>query len=287
MIQSKSKTKKYFLKLFFLALIIVLIRGIIFSWGSWVSSPLVSIDYNTHAFIIKESYKRLEKDSAFRKDVFPLLGAILLFEGITENLTGSGPDAILNSVSSDHYYNPKTKEGDAPKQTSFFFSQLKDSIENKWTQVLPGKSAAYLAHYIADMSVPFHILGLSTQGQDTENFINSITDAKGRVLLNEKIQGNNAPFLGNNWSKELQKWGEAHKEHSKYVNWFDPWYYDDWSSALSTHIDWERTVNHVSSASPNEYSPVYISLLKKKNPNGSQEIIKGMTKERAHFTRNN
>lgn len=270
--------KKCFLKLFFLALIIVLIQGIILAWGSWTG-----LSFNTHAFILKEAYKRLENDPAFRKDIFPLLSAILVHEGISMEQTGLGPDAILNSVFSDHYYNPRTKEGDAPKQSSFFFSQLQGSIEMKIMQKVAEKSAAYLAHYIADMSVPFHVLGISAPDK---NFIPGITDAKGRILLNENIQGNNDPFLGHNWSVELGRWRTEHDNNSTFVNWFDPWYFDDWKTWLSTHIDWERTVSHVSAAGPNEYSPLYTSLLEKKNPNGSQQIISEMTKERARTTRN-
>jgi len=281
----KSKYRKHLFKLLFLSISIFLIRGIFFGWGSWASS---GIDYNTHAFIIRESYKRLENDPAFRKDIFPLLSATLGHEGITRKLAGPGPDAILNSVSSEHYYNPKTKEGDAPKQTSFFFSQLKESIEGKITKEREERSAAYLAHYIADMSVPFHVLGISAPGQDPQGFINGLTDAHGRVLLNEKIQGNKTSSLSKNWSNELQRWQKAHDENWEYVNWFDPWYYDDaWNSAFSTHIDWEGAVKHVSAAGQNEYSSIYTSLLKKKNLNGSQKIIEEMTKERALFTRNN
>ena len=45
------------------------------------------------------------------------------------DFSGLGPDAYLNSVFSDHYYNPKTGEGDAVARTSEYLYQLTRSRE--------------------------------------------------------------------------------------------------------------------------------------------------------------
>lgn len=292
----KSKYRKYFIVLFLLVLAIISLRGIIFSWGCLT---IYGINFNTHSFILQEAYKRLEKDPAFQKNKmgeFPLLSSILDHEGCSQpdkDLIGPGPDAKGNSTFRDHYYNPETGEGGAPEKAVYYFSMLKDWMEGKNTGEKIEKSAAYLAHFVADMSVPFHVLGIQLKKNETpDNFRNRITDKKtGQIRFNADIQGfffeSDSDRRERDWAVEFDRWETAFNNDPVYNDWFDLWYFDSDTAPATTHLYWEGVyVNHKAANLPNEYSLLYTSLLDKKIPNGSKQIIEEMTKRRALETKN-
>jgi hypothetical protein len=75
------------------------------------------------------------------------------------NSVGNGPDsAFMKTYYSEHDYNPDIVRGRAPESSASWYEELKTSLEKKDGKA--SKPAAYLAHYIADMTSPYHVNGM-------------------------------------------------------------------------------------------------------------------------------
>ena len=94
---------------------------------------------------------------------FLALDQIMAHEGVVGEMSatldfgghGPGPDSAGASPYSYHYYNPLTDRGGAPGAASqFYFDLLNPAGRDR------AKGAAWAAHFIADMSVPYHIVGM-------------------------------------------------------------------------------------------------------------------------------
>ena len=144
--------------LFFILILFPLFASHAFSWGGvFYWSP-------THQVILTEAYNFLSQDPAFQGSGFLSLNSILLNEGVSVGVEpgldpyaiGPGPDANGASPYQWHYYNPLTGKGRAPSAVQMYYKQLID-LNNKNDK---GQAAAWSAHFLADMNVPYHIVGM-------------------------------------------------------------------------------------------------------------------------------
>ncbi|MEA4951492.1 MAG: hypothetical protein VB107_02330, partial [Aminivibrio sp.] len=71
--------------------------------------------------------------------------------------SGPGPDVDGASPYSWHYYNPRTGKGLAPKKVADFFSVMMHKRVRGESQA---REAAWAAHFLADMFVPYHVTGM-------------------------------------------------------------------------------------------------------------------------------
>jgi len=234
--------------LFFILILFPLSVSHAFSWGgAFYWSP-------THQVILTEAYNFLSQDPAFQGSGFLSLNSILLNEGVLVNVdyaldpsvVGPGPDATGASPYQWHYYNPLTGKGRAPAAVQMYYKQLVD-LNDKNDK---GKAAAWSAHFLADMSVPYHIVGMPSdeaikyRNSDTQYLSEDIT---GPLLLYDNKATDRMPPTG---------WGENHLFGSAIVNfvddhsggdvdWFDPWYSNgsglknSHEVAFSSHVLWE------------------------------------------------
>lgn len=187
----------------------------------------------THQYILKEAYARLQKDPAFKvnREAFPSLEQILSNEGVsldlsTLKLTGPGPDGDGNTYFSNHYYNPDLADnppapgktpGYAPDLVASNFACLADPTQ----QVLKEKYAAWGAHFLADLFVPFHVVG------NYYLYINRLNPALG-VKTTGIVRTMGYKCLlehGPDFSTEINLFEESRTSDEK-VDWFDPWYYN-------------------------------------------------------------
>jgi len=198
----------------------------------------------SHQYILDEAYQKLKSDPAFPGSNFPTIESIQANEGVewvhgglsgfifgsAMTLQGPGPDSPGNSPDSAHYYNPRTGNGQAPVMAANLYEKLKGDILSKSAA---GRNAAYMAHFIADISVPYHINGMPASQASSR-----IKSGNGK--LDENIAG--VGQGGRDWMPELSTWQEVYN-NSRSADWFDPWYrdgsFDSEGKATSTHVVWE------------------------------------------------
>ncbi len=239
----------------------------VFAWGA------VEVACPTHQLIDRQAYLRLQQDPAFPESGFMPLDVILSQEGVyaqvsaTLDFGGSGPGPDSNGASpySWHYYNPLTDRGRAPGAVSqFYFDLLNPQSRDR------GKGAAWAAHFLADMSVPYHIVGMPR-----DDAFNRARDSRGVIevpvtgpllLYDNAMQGAIAP----------EGWGgmsDFSAALGLYVNglaaneadWFDPWYangtgiYGSQKIATSSHVLWEGRADdsYRGASSLGGYNPVW------------------------------
>lgn len=130
--------------------------------------PWSSYNGGTHVLIDNAAYDRLCEVDGFNPANFPSRDSIAGYEGWIY-----GPDAVLHAFYekykySNHYYNPDTGEGYAPQRAKYWFEILNREIKkgNARESKEAAKAAAYLAHYVADAGVPYHV---STKGHLIKN----------------------------------------------------------------------------------------------------------------------
>lgn len=242
-----------------LALLIIPVSSV-FSWGVLPPST-------THQFILQEAYNLLKADPAFNAAKFPSLEEIMNHEGVSwvnVNFTGEGttgmdasmiegpgPDSKGNSPFSWHYYNPDIVvdgvrgQGNGPDAVKKFYLYLAEGMLKGHKEVLP-KSAAWSAHFLADMHCPYHVNGINRETakkilQEQEKL------HEDEVYFDDKLKGSvklaySAPvkYWSNNFNTEIKRFMKTD------YDWFDPWYYngntEKMMSNMSSHIVWEGLV---------------------------------------------
>jgi len=261
-------------RLVVVTLLALLPAAVAFPWASvYPAEP-------THQYIIDTVWNRLQADPAFAANQFPNIYAIKDHEGVEfglqGELTGKGADAHGMSTYSEHYYNPEIKEvkkgdaGRAPTSVERYYSVLiRDNLLNfnsKSAEAGP-KGAAYSAHFLADVCVPYHVNGTTRanaekiwKDQHAGNYITP--DVINRVgvtamhplvpliTLPETITGSQVlsyltPIKGEdrNFYPELSRFLVL--TEPKEFDWFDPWYYNGDTNigglyyVQSSHIFWE------------------------------------------------
>lgn len=220
-----------------------------FSWGSLYPGE-------THQYIIKTAYDRLKADPAYAPNLFPTFSVIKGHEGVSWTaigLSGVGPDASGMSAYSDHYYNPATGDGNGPNASAKFYSYLsRENVVHKVTTEAAGKSAAWSAHYLADMFVPYHVVGLPRKKAEK---IWKEQNAKhpGVINLGYSVIGSYklsyaTPIKGGdrNFHTELSRY--IKKTDPLEADWFDAWYYNGNTDTMmvktSSHVAWEAAPNY-------------------------------------------
>jgi hypothetical protein len=141
-----------------------------YSGYSWSSTELTGM-FTTHQFLTRTAYGYLEKHPMIRDHIipFPPLAEIEKYCGLNIKVvgggvekTGEGPDNPSKSSFADHYFNPTFPgggRGNAPDRINENYAVLRTDISVGTINDKTARSAAYLAHYIQDMTCPFHVLG--------------------------------------------------------------------------------------------------------------------------------
>jgi hypothetical protein len=229
----------------------VLLPHVALAWGSVAPSE-------THQHILREAFARLRKDPAFSVDKFPALDEIMVHEGVQWTqlgLIGNGPDAAGKSRYAEHYYNPLTGLGDGPKSTARYYGYLFRAVTGGKAEGA-AKSAAWSAHFLADMCVPYHVVG--TTRAEAERIV-STQRAKhpGVIYLGHNVTGSDklvfkwvSPIEAGkvNFVQPITRFLE--KTEPSEADWFDPWYFNGNTETFmiktSSHVAWEATPSHVS-----------------------------------------
>jgi hypothetical protein len=248
-----------------------------YSGYSWSSTELTGM-FTTHQFLTRMAYAYLEQHPMIRDHIipFPPLAEIEVYCGITikmanyqKTIVGEGPDNPSKSSFSDHYFNPSLPAdgaGNAPVRINELYAGLCRDISSTVTNGETARKAAYLAHYIQDMTCPFHVLGApdnylqftaSAAGPYIEKYgertcvLKDGVDVK-KVCSNpvsNLIEGNLRYFEQDEagfWDMMAERY-KNDKTQGK--NWFEPNYYNgyicpDYYTYLSTHFLYEAMVAH-------------------------------------------
>lgn len=260
-----------FLVLILLAFSLV-VPGRVAAWGSIAGSA-------THQFILDQAYALLAADPAFDPAVFPTLAEIQAHEGVNwfgtgawfDYLVGPGPDSEGASQYSDHYYNPTTTEGDGPTASADQYVDLANGMaEGKKDAAALG--AAWGAHFLADMYVPFHVVGgyrdtvqaeYTRQGGAGASTMTLAEAVTGPVDLCYRCGIKDWSWFGaDNFKTEVGRFlgiatpvttGASGNSH---LDWFDPWYYNGtWPASVksSSHVVWEGAVTHPAAGAVSGY----------------------------------
>lgn len=235
------------------------------AWGSAEKSKRDTKKIpNTHKFILSRAYRLLARDPVFKANqgLFPSLTESLAQEGVRllEWATGPGPDSPGNSYYSEHYYNPRLPEklklpngeevklhkGKAPESVVRHFEGFVQSL------ILQGKgnpkNVAYGSHYLADMGVPYHVVGaprryilklkesLDTLGIRNCNLDQSIKGEHDGRMCHTCERGG----YHDSYKYEVDKfYGDAKDDPA--TDWFDPWLFNGRGHRVftSSHFFWE------------------------------------------------
>jgi hypothetical protein len=254
----------------------------VFPWGSFYGLDGIK-EAATHQSILQEAYNLLSNDPGMRRFngriTFPegqqvSIENIMAYAGVYGNpLTlsayGPGPDADGATPYSFHWYNPMTGQGKAPQAV---YTHYLAFVNAAWGAANLDEHAlrgiAWSAHFIADMFVPYHVVGLSLQEAiariNARNFYLNEKEAGPLYLYSPvpPVQEENGIFkfpqevisrwwrkgwgVNNEHSAAFQVfWGhrmKAGKNDAKNpIDWFDPWYWNGLisRSLLSSHASYE------------------------------------------------
>ena len=229
-----------------------------FGWGSIRG-------FNTHGHIAAMAFQQLGHDPILEYIPFPTIEEILTREGngLDSNGLPTGPDTEGFSRYSEHYYNPLLQEGDAPKSVANHFQQmvLGRISGNRAVEI---RSTAWAAHYLSDMSVPFHVIGVSADTLD--EYFSSIDEGQ-PVPLPEDVTGDpeamsvHVMTAPTEYRREVARYFDSLTEENRVNwNWFDPWYWNGTYPTTvieSSHIRWEGMISHNTNYTRSGYSPFW------------------------------
>lgn len=226
------------------------------SWLAWWA-PCAAMAWGslypgeTHQYILRQAYQLLASDPALSGVNFPTLEQMLAHEGVAwtvDGLKGVGPDAAGMSRYSDHYYNPITQEGNGPQAAAYYFGMLSRAVTLSKGEAA-AKSGAWGAHFLADMFVPYHVVG-TTRTRARDIFDAQMALHPGVVELPAAIFGSGklaylSPFKGGNTNFHTEIRRLLYKTNPDESDWFDPWYFNGNTETMmtktSSHIAWEVT----------------------------------------------
>jgi len=225
--------------IFLTNMIIMSFPSSVFGWAA-IDNAYLGTGFGTHQYLNKKAYEELEKHPAF-PEIFPSLIEIQEYSGIDMDESGKGPDNPRNTKFSWHWYNPRTGKGEAPqtvqKYYGYFSGDLYDGKEskNEFTKKVspPARNAAYLGHFIQDMTCGFHVVGMPGK------------DVNPDQPRGENVAGPYRTFTAEEWKDVVTKYQEYAKKNKEHFNWFDPNYYDGnypYPAKGSTHVLYEGMV---------------------------------------------
>jgi len=262
--------------LIFVAFSLTVARGTAHGWSSAIGAINVPIlrafstgAFGTHQFLTERARQLLAEHPVLRAGFirFPEAEELALNGSIILDQTGLGPDNPENSQYSWHWYNPNLKyeigmgNGKTPKLVEEYFQNLKNifkfralnepspptplgNISNMFVGGGPrdaAHEAAYLAHFIQDMTCAFHVVGMPIAPLPDPGPIRAYRDFAVKKLM---IGGPFRTFTPDEWDTVVGNSAEAFANDNK-ADWFDPNYYDGRGSAYvkdSGHFQYEAAV---------------------------------------------
>ncbi len=255
-----------------------------YSWGAFRGIFRFAKVTDTHQDIIRAAYGLILRDPVMSKVRLMYLGDnsfltvddILQYEGIDAMIDGSlglyttfgpGPDADGSTPFSWHWYNPRTFSGYAPRAASnHYFDFALATIQPTFDRERALKGMAWSAHFVADMTVPYHVNGVPyfegilklepgpciLSGADSGPlYLCNLTPS----LLLPSSQANQEQYWGYGLNKDFTKSFATFKrvrENTSLMDngvnpldWFDPWYWNGSiiSDARSSHATFEANAH--------------------------------------------
>ncbi len=220
-------------------------------WGSVAPAQ-------THQHILHEAYRLLRADPAYNPDRFPTLAEVAVHEGVewtAIGLVGNSPDAAGKTRYSEHYYNPTTGRGDGPASAAKYYGYLaRATLQIQKQKEATAKSAAWGAHFLADMCVPYHVVGMP-RAEAIRTLNTQLRKHPDAVFLGLNILGTGklvfktvSPLQAGQMNF-LQSYTRFRDQTDPVeVDWYDPWYYNGITDLgmvkTSSHIAWEATPKH-------------------------------------------
>jgi hypothetical protein len=211
---------------------------------SWSSTTLYENSPGTHQGMCRMAYDFLRQDPAFGGSIFPDLNLILNYSGVDADRFGKGlgPDDVRNSLFSEHYFNPRPEinSGRATFAVGEHYRKLRTDLNDAGLNGrLPttARSAAYAAHYIQDMTMPYHTMGVPSprvpaSGLDMAAFMQNPT--------RQAVMGPNTPATSD-IANLVPIFRQDQRETNNRADWFEVWYYNGLSAQTkrSTHFTYE------------------------------------------------
>jgi len=270
-----------------LSLALLTVAPSVFPWGAFRGKLGLKVT-DTHQLILSAAYNLLTSDPRMA-GVFgiPLangrivrLEDILAYEGVDGSLRtltpyGPGPDAEKVSLYSCHWFNPLTGQGravvSAYDQYLQFAREASLASPNEQAAI---KGLAWSAHFLADMFVPYHLVGMPVEEAKARlaarNYIIGENEAGPAMLASpypQESQPQGIVFdnpltraLGAWWSagwgadsnfKEALAVFSSHHQAAataggvNHIDWFDPWYWN--GNLAASHVanptDYEANID--------------------------------------------
>ncbi len=214
-----------------LILIFLASANYVFGWGSTKKYRYEP----THQQIVRWAYDLLEQDQFVDLGDFYEKSEVLEWDWVVAEggkVTGTGPDADGKSNYSMHYYNPSTGQGGGPEAVAKYFKLMLDPLTEDAISHDRYLNTAWTAHFLADMNVPYHVIGISlTEAISrienpvfTEEFTGPHKLYRYPTSDSVSLFGPPQGFGGsNNFQRALDNFLKSRGKDSA-VDWFDPWY---------------------------------------------------------------
>lgn len=197
--------------------------------------PWSSYNGGTHLTIDNAAYDNLSEMAGFDPEKFPAKKSITEYEGDIY-----GPDAPFKALYenykySNHYYNPYSGEGYAPERAKYWYNVLLKEIKkgNAKKRSEAAKAAAYLAHYVSDMGVPYRV---TTKGHFAKNPSPVFKDWANPYYKEEGLTPAAGPQI--DWEKTAAAY--PYEECTKYSG-----VSEEWESSKPGHLQIESFVKKI------------------------------------------
>jgi hypothetical protein len=258
-------------------------------WGAVTGTSEV------HQLILNTAYEFLQRDNAVTYANFPTIDEILANEGVTSKIfkTGPGPDgAESNSPWSEHWYNadsPGNNKGRPPASVARDITALAQAIlagndGPNSAGATPGHSAAWAAHFLADVETPYHTNGTSLE-QIQAIYTQQGGENADEIILAPNIFGSldfsySALYPTRDFKAEIERFLATH-EADPMADWFDPWYFNSYTDVSSSHVLWEGFAGNITEIPPvNSFDSAW------KNPAPSfTSYIENLSTQAAAYTK--
>ena len=234
--------------------------------------------FATHQFLNQMAFEELKRHPAVGRGIvhFPSLDEIQDQATINQAQGGNGPDNPRLSEYSWHWYNPDpaVPGSQTTKIVARYFHGLKQTLLAKSLLTEGGsprssgaREAAYAAHFIQDMTCPFHVVGMpitdkniiktvaprrmpdGSQVTDIDTVIGSF---RNNAAMKRKIGGPYRNYTPEEWQRLVDLAAAAFNKDPK-ADWFDPNYYDGqepYTTMNSGHFLYEAGVEIAYKKSP-------------------------------------
>jgi hypothetical protein len=245
------------------------------------SPQIVITDKGTHQLMMRLAYQFLETDPAYldQKEYLPTIDGILDWEGVVAktdrvilnggewrgNGKSGGPDAAGKSKDSNHYLNPRLedgKKGNADTSVQSHFENFLLQMYNQgdfYNRNKPNDdtnhNAAWAAHYLGDVYVPYHTagkfandtqVGILTPAEAGPAYLYQSDEAvlvDGEINPDSIVKPPEWSGLDNDFT-DIYSYFKSEYRGNGDKDWFDPWYYNGIkglgpNTVLGSHQLWE------------------------------------------------